>query len=290
MAPFDEDGKVIWRKWVEIACDLMMELAESKELQPENSSTFKEKNKNSYGISEKMVAAVAGKVGTLLQLQSRPAEGSLVGAKYVATFKDPGETRDSPESDEPDTPIEPISPSARGIRRSMSRRVSSAPGTPTSPTRVSSAGSEAIANIGTEAMPQVVAYSEALYRAGRKVPVLSEEGVCLARNLQPVSSMNAVSELAQHHVVIEIKRAGDDMADNAEIAVFNVNLNEIYRTMKRLPVLAKVDFEMAESWAQQMAYKLSVEQNDKGVRGISFKTPMNPLVKAKKEDGADQES
>ena len=100
MAPFDEDGKVIWRKWVEIACDLMMELAESKELQPEKSSTFKEKNKNSYGISEKMVAAVAGKVGTLLQLRSRPAGGSLVGAKYVATFQDPGETRDSPESDD----------------------------------------------------------------------------------------------------------------------------------------------------------------------------------------------
>jgi hypothetical protein len=253
VAPSDDDGNVRWRNWIDVASDTMMVLAEQKESRPSEAVTSQRApgGKNANGISESMVCSVADKVCDLLQLQSRPKDAED-GDLFNASFKDPYDSKDDFQSDEADLSIEPVSPSVRGIRRQLSRRASSEG--PNSPTRASSAGDM---GMNLEDDPLVLTYSSALYRTGRKVPVLG------------VGTFGKPP--LEHHVVIEVKRTGEDqMADTASIIALNVSLNERYIATKALPSLAKVDYERAENWAQQVAWNVSLFQNGEGARSITF--------------------
>lgn len=268
MAPRDEDGNVIWRQWITVACESIMDFAESKETRPSELTTSQRGpgGKNMNGISESMVSTVAEKVVNLLQLHSRPDEDENGGDMYGASFKDPF---DSKNFEEAAIPTEPVSPSVRGIRRQLSRRASSEG--PSSPTRISSAADMGNGGLEVEELPPLT-YSTALYRTVKKVYILNVDGARIAHDLQPVPTSNRVMNMALHHVVIEVKRSGEDqMGDTASVIVLNVTLNERYVLTKAMPSLAKVDGDLAASWAKTIASKISVVQDYKGRRSLSFR-------------------
>ena len=98
------------------------------------------------------------------------------------------------------------------------------------------------------------------------------DGARIAHDLQPVPTSNRVMNMALHHVVIEVKRSGEDqMGDTASVIVLNVTLNERYVLTKAMPSLAKVDGDLAASWAKTIASKISVVQDYKGRRSLSFR-------------------